>query len=91
MPRFTLAPREQLFVGQALAAKAREMQLNEMDALYRAAATTQPELKALVQAYLLDQKAQRQTRFNAIDAEAAATKTLLTTEMAEIDSALSKL
>ena len=91
MPRFSLTAQEQAFLGQALAFAAHEQRLDELTALVRAASTTQAELKAIVQTYLTQAKAERQARFVAIDAEVTATKATLTTEIAVIDSALAKL
>lgn len=91
MPRFTLTAQEQKFLGQALAAEARERKLGELDSLVRAANTTPAELRTLVVSFLNAAKAERQTRFAAIDAEAAAQKATLTAEIAVIDSALAKL
>lgn len=91
MSRFTLTADESRLIGIALLEYAIANNLTTPDALVAAANATSAELKAIIQARLLSQKVALENEITAFDARCATTKNALITDVAAIDSALTKL
>lgn len=91
MPRFPFTPQESTLFGIALQVEADSRGLSVADALAAAANLTTAELRSFIQTRLTTLKTTRQGVLSTIDAQTAATKTAMNSEIAAIDSALAKV
>lgn len=91
MPRFALTAQEQVLLGIVLTLEAEARGLSTPDALVAVANTTNAELRALVLVRLNAMRASLSTSLANADAANTANKALLTSQIAAIDSALTKL